>query len=208
MRWLGLFTKKTFRKHIKLIFPHRDFIICIASSRRSVEEAIIGMVSLAIFHPHFTIRIFPSAFYHPHFSIRIFPSSFFYPPSAIRRHPVRTLKTRSPSASLPFKGQVTKKTIFARQDAVQPCKKSYMIRWSQEKSNVSVCLVKLQNSKHSGKMWLIPDQCKRILQFSLHNFCIKFLPDGRFNPGRSKLPTCGKWSCDKLHKVAHANKLS
>ena len=78
MRWLGLFTTKTFRKHIKLIFPHRDFIICIASSRRSVEEAIIGMVSLAIFHPHFSIRIFPSA--------------FFYPPSAIRRHPVRTLQ--------------------------------------------------------------------------------------------------------------------
>ena len=59
MRWLGLFTNKTFRKHCKLIFPHRDFIICI--------------VSLAIFHPHFFIRTFPSQFYHPH------------PPSAIRR---------------------------------------------------------------------------------------------------------------------------
>ena len=51
MRWLGLFTNKTFRKHLKLIFPHRDFIICI--------------VSLAIFHPHFVIRIFPSAFFYP-----------------------------------------------------------------------------------------------------------------------------------------------
>ena len=50
---------------------------------------------------------------------------------------------------------------FARQDAVQPCKKSYMIRWSQEKSNVSVCLVKLQNSEHSGKMWLIPWSVKK-----------------------------------------------
>ena len=40
---------------------------------------------------------------------------------------------------------------FARQDAAQTCKKSYMIRWSQENSNVSVCSVKLQNSKHSGK---------------------------------------------------------
>ena len=83
MRWLGLFTNKTFRKHRKLIFPHRDFTICI--------------VSLAIFHPHFvirtlSIRIFPSAFYHPQFSIRILSSAFFYPPSAIRRHPVRTLQ--------------------------------------------------------------------------------------------------------------------
>ena len=70
--------KKTFRKHRKLIFPHRDFIICI--------------VSLAIFHPHFvirtlSIRIFPSAFYHPQFSIRILSSAFFYPPSAIRHPP-------------------------------------------------------------------------------------------------------------------------
>ena len=54
---------------------------------------------------------------------------------------------------------------FARQDAVQPCKKSYMIRWSQENSNVSVCSVKLQNSKHSGKKcgWFL-DQSKRILK--------------------------------------------
>ena len=49
-------------------------------------------MSLAIFHPHFVIRIFPSAFCHPHFSIRISSSAFFYPPFAIRRHPVRTLQ--------------------------------------------------------------------------------------------------------------------
>ena len=59
MRWLGLFRNKTFRKHLKLIFPHWDFIISI--------------VSLEIFHPYFVIRIFPSA--------------FFYPPSAIRHPP-------------------------------------------------------------------------------------------------------------------------
>ena len=64
MRLLGLFTNKTFKKKLELIFPHRDFIICI--------------VSLAIFHPHFVIRIFPSAFYHLHFSIR-------HPPSAAIR---------------------------------------------------------------------------------------------------------------------------
>ena len=84
MRWLDLFTNKIFRKHLKLIFPHRDFIICI--------------VSLAIFHPHFVIRIFPSAFYYPHFSTRILSSAIFHPhscfcpPSAIRRHPVLTLQ--------------------------------------------------------------------------------------------------------------------
>ena len=71
MRWLGLFKNKIFRKHLKLIFPHRDFIIFI--------------VSLAIFHTHFSIRILSSAFCHPHFVIRIFLS-------AIRRHPVRTLQ--------------------------------------------------------------------------------------------------------------------
>ena len=78
MRWLRLFANKTFRKHRKLIFLHRDFIICI--------------VSLGIFHPHFSIRILPSPFFHPHFIIRNFPSAFFYPPSAIRRHPDRTLQ--------------------------------------------------------------------------------------------------------------------
>ena len=78
MRWLGLFKNNIFRKHLKLIFPHRDFIICI--------------VSLAIFHPHFSIGILSSAFCHPQFSIRILSSAFFYPPSAIRRHPVRTLQ--------------------------------------------------------------------------------------------------------------------
>ena len=92
MRWLGLFTTKTSRKHRKLILPHRDFIICI--------------VSLAIFHPHFSIRILVSAFFHPHFIIGIFlsairhppsairhpPSAIRHPPSAIRRHPVFTLQ--------------------------------------------------------------------------------------------------------------------
>ena len=73
MRWLGLFTNKTFRKYRKLIFPHWDFIICI--------------VSLAIVHPHFVILFLPSAFFHPHFIIRIFPSAFYHPPSAIRHPP-------------------------------------------------------------------------------------------------------------------------
>ena len=89
MRWLGLFTNKTFRKHLKLIFPHWDFIICI--------------VSLAIVHPHFDILIFPSAFYHPHFIIRIFPSAFYHPhfiirilSPAIHRHLVCTLQRPRP----------------------------------------------------------------------------------------------------------------
>ena len=84
MRWLGLFTNKTFRKHRKLIFPG---LIGILSS--------LSSVSLAIFHPHFVIRIFLSAFYHPHFPIRILSSAFFYLASAIRRHPVHTLQRPS-----------------------------------------------------------------------------------------------------------------
>ena len=57
----------------KLIFPHSDFIICI--------------VSLAIFHPHLSIRILSSAFFHPHFIIRIFPSAFYHPHFCIRYKP-------------------------------------------------------------------------------------------------------------------------
>ena len=76
MRWLRIGRNKTFRKH------HRDFIIYI--------------VWLAIFHPHFVIRIFPSAFchphfpstfYHPHFSIRIVSPTFFHPYFIIRIFP-------------------------------------------------------------------------------------------------------------------------
>ena len=78
MRWLGLFTNETFRKDRKLNFHHRDLITCI--------------VSLAIFHPHFVMRIFPSAFYHPQFFIPILSPAFFYPPSAIRCHPLRILQ--------------------------------------------------------------------------------------------------------------------
>ena len=57
MRWLGLFTNKTFRKHRKLIFPHGDFIIWLHLL------SVFGNISSAFFHPHFIIRIFPSAFY-------------------------------------------------------------------------------------------------------------------------------------------------
>ena len=78
MRWLGLFTNKTFRKHRKLIFPHRDFIICI--------------VSLAIFHPHFIIRIFPSAFFFL-LIIRNFPSSFYHPHFSIRLPPSAAIRS-------------------------------------------------------------------------------------------------------------------
>ena len=77
MTWLGLFTNKIFRKHLKLIFPHWDFIICIVSLEISVSSPFC--------HPHSSILIFPSSFYHPHFSIRILSSAFFYPPSAAIR---------------------------------------------------------------------------------------------------------------------------
>ena len=53
-------------------------------------------MSLAIFHPHFVIRIFPSAFYHPHFPIRIFPSAFYHPHFSIR-HPPSAIRHPPPS---------------------------------------------------------------------------------------------------------------
>ena len=80
MRWLGLFTNKTFRKHLKLIFPHRDLIIQAFSGRGYHLHSVIGNFSSAFFHPHFPIRIFPSAFFHPHFIIRIFLSAIRHPP--------------------------------------------------------------------------------------------------------------------------------
>ena len=39
-------------------------------------------MSLAIFHPHFSIRILSSAFFHPHFIIRIFLSAIRHRPSS------------------------------------------------------------------------------------------------------------------------------
>ena len=43
-------------------------------------------VTLAYYHPHSSIRIFPSAFI-----IRILSSAFFHPPSSIHHHPVLSL---------------------------------------------------------------------------------------------------------------------
>ena len=60
--------------------------------------------------------------------------------------------------------QITQKTTdfpklkirASRWVAVQPCKeRTWSCRGSLEKSIVSVCYKKLQNTKHSGKMWLI-----------------------------------------------------
>ena len=82
MRWLGLFKNKIFRKHLKLIFPHSDFIIFIVSS--------------AIFHTYFSICILSSAFCHPHFIIRIFLSAIRHPPSAV----IRSALYRDPSPKL------------------------------------------------------------------------------------------------------------
>ena len=44
-------------------------------------QALLSLHSvIGNFHPHFVIRIFPSAFYHPHFSIRILSSAIRHPP--------------------------------------------------------------------------------------------------------------------------------
>ena len=45
-------------------------------------------MSLAIFLPHFVIRILSSAMFHPRFIIRIFVSAIRHPPSAIRHLPL------------------------------------------------------------------------------------------------------------------------
>ena len=69
-----IFTELQFHHHsFILIFPHRDFIIC--------------RVSLAIFHPHFSIGILSSAFFYPPSTIRHPPSAIRHPPSAIRHPP-------------------------------------------------------------------------------------------------------------------------
>ena len=100
MRWLGLFRNKTFRKHLELIFPLWDFIICIVSLEISVSSPFC--------HPHSSIRIFSililsSAFLHPHFIIRIFLS-------AIRHHPGRSSLYRDPIEEAIF---VTSASIFS-----------------------------------------------------------------------------------------------
>ena len=101
MRWLGLFTNETFRKHLKLILIHKDFITCIVSLAKFSSAFFhphfsIRIFPSAFFHPHFLIRIFPSTFYHPQFSIRILSSAFFYPPYAIRHPLPETRSNQSP----------------------------------------------------------------------------------------------------------------
>ena len=53
----------------------------------------IRILSSAFFYPHFIIRTFLSAFYHPHFSIRILSSAIRHPPSAIRHPPSAAIRS-------------------------------------------------------------------------------------------------------------------
>ena len=87
---------------MSLAIFHPHFVIRIFASAFYHPHFSIRVLSAAFFHPHFIIRIFPSAFYQPHFSIRILSAAFFYPPSAIRRHPVRTLQRPQQIAFLWF----------------------------------------------------------------------------------------------------------
>ena len=101
----------SFKKDRKLIFPHRDLIICIVSLAIFRPHFVIGISPSAFYHPHFPILILSSAFFHPHFFIRIFPSAFFsicHPPSAaIRSALYRDPKRNSASCIL---GDVTRFT--------------------------------------------------------------------------------------------------
>ena len=57
-----------------------------------------GFCHRKISHPHFVIRLFPSAFYHPHFSIRILSPVLFHPHFSIR-HPPSAIR-HPPSAAI------------------------------------------------------------------------------------------------------------
>ena len=113
MRWLGLFKNNIFRKHLKLIFPHGDFIICIVSLAIFYPHFSIRILSSAFCHPQFSIRILSSAFYHPHFIIRIFLSAIRHPPSAIRCHPVRTLQRPLYRELKSFQTRVSFKAVYS-----------------------------------------------------------------------------------------------
>ena len=89
------------KKHRKLLFHYRDFVISILSLAIFHRQFSIGILSSAFCHlhfsiltlspafshPHFLIRIFSSAFSHPHFLIRIFSSAFSHPHFSIRHRP-------------------------------------------------------------------------------------------------------------------------
>ena len=114
--WDGLVylqIRLSFKKDRKLIFPHRDLIICIVSLAIFRPHFVIGISPSAFYHPHFPILILSSAFFHPHFFIRIFPSAFYHPhffylPSAIRCHPVLTLqRPKMKFCQLHFRGRNT-----------------------------------------------------------------------------------------------------
>ena len=123
MRWLGLFTKRTFRKHRKLFVPHMVFIICI--------------VPLAIFHPHFSIGIFSSAIFHPHFSIRQPPLACVQPPAPLKRNRGGTL----PDFFCGERAAVHRLTAIRRHPVLtlqRPCLSCY-VSLNQRRESVRLC---------------------------------------------------------------------
>ena len=101
--WPGLFTSFTARKPPKLISPLQDFIIRLLSLENFHPQFYVLIFpsafpiylfqSSSFCHPHFVIRILPTAFCHPHFVIRTLPTAFCHSHFVIRisssafRHP-------------------------------------------------------------------------------------------------------------------------
>ena len=94
--------------------------------------------------------------------------------------------------------KLTQKTVELSRD-VMPCSRARKVTWFGQvmnKRNPETCLSVKRNyktvntAKKSG--WFV-DLSKRLVQFSLHNFCCKFPPARKIYTGRTELPTCGKW---------------
>ena len=81
---------------MSLAIFHPHFVIRIFPSAFCHPHFSIRILSSAFYHPHFSIRILSSAFFYPHFIIRIFLSAFYHPPSAIR-HPPSAIRHPPPS---------------------------------------------------------------------------------------------------------------
>jgi len=78
--------------------------------------------------------------------------------------------------------------------------------WSgdeQEKSNMSVCLEKLQNSTHSGDKWSICWSIEKISSVQSSQLLLQ-VSAWKIYTGRNRMPTCCKWLllCSLLWKLS------
>jgi len=89
-------------------------------------------------------------------------------------------------------------SMFQNSRNVVLCSRARKVTWFGQVMNKrnQTCLSVKRNYKtvntaeKSG--WFV-DLSKRLVQFSLHNFCCKFLPARKIYTDRDELPTCDKW---------------